>query len=212
MHFVSSSSTDATLWYVAAGVRMAPPRKQIPSELLAHVPPAQLNLPSKDWVALRCADASGQACKCCCKVLRRRNALRHIKRIQLPACPAHREQVEAGWPALLQCLDELGQHGCIVHQLPAFSLGTKGRNRQGQYAAGPDCYIDAVIPVPSAKRYVGVGVELDGPEHDKFRALDQDSKRIRSAEVHGRLNVVVARIGNEVHWGSDIAAALEQLE
>ena len=28
-----------------------------------------------------------------------RTALRHIKRMQLPACPAHREQVEAGWPA-----------------------------------------------------------------------------------------------------------------
>lgn len=110
---------------------------------------------------------------------------------------------EKGWVFLEQCLLQLGLSECIVHQLPVFSEGTKGRAKSGKLRSGADLKVDLVLPIRN-ELWIGIGVELDGPEHNKLSAWKQDSKRVAAAVKHGRAAMLTLVLGEESTWADDL--------
>lgn len=118
---------------------------------------------------------------------------------------------EAGWLHLERCLIQLGLGECIVHQLPVFSAGTKGRGRNGCLKAGADLKVDVLLPLQDA-RWIGIGIEINGPEHNKLSAWKQDGKRIAAAVQHGRAAMLTLALGDEARWKADIAGMWQLLQ
>lgn len=184
--------------------RMPAPKKQFPENMLAPVIAAELGLPQKkDYEVLRCCNEHGQACARCAMPVVRRTALKHLRDGTLPSCPAHK-QGEAGWIYLEQCLLHLDLADCFVHQLPVYSEGHQGRLRNGQLCTQATLKVDVVLPSKTSRRYRGISLELNGPEHDKARASRQDGRRIFAAREHGQYLTEPLRLGEEEYWLQDI--------
>ena len=105
---------------------------------------------------------------------------------------------------------QLGLGDCIVHQLPVRSAGTKGRRQNGRLKPGADLKIDVLLPLPDA-RWIGIGIEIDGPEHNRLSAWKQDVKRFAAAVRHGRAAMLTLALGQEASWAADIVSMWQLL-
>ena len=86
----------------------------------------------------------------------------------------------------------------------------QGRSAIGQYTGGADCYMDIVLPVPSAiTDSRGLAIEVHGVDHSGKRAQARDLKRVTAGSYHFDVLEVGAAEG-DVKWQQAIRWAFHQ--
>jgi hypothetical protein len=179
-----------------------PARIEIPDVMLGATRPGELSLSSK-YDVLRCCSVHGSPCARCVMPLQHKTALKHLKHGSLPQCPAHGLSQQLGCAHAVALLSQMHNTAEIVHQVPVYSEGSKGRGPRGHYKHGSDGRIDLVMPSLCCEGK-SLAPEVDGPEHTRARVQKADSKRNGSAATHGHLSVVQLSTTKTDQWAGQL--------